>query len=498
MQGVDTLIAFPQWYINYNLNKLLNDKKPGNPIKEVHITLGDFQLNGNVQDIWINVHVTGSDYKIKFILSFSKGTMDYKDLVSSKSMQVNIDGLQVGFDVDLSYEDLENNQTVPDDVKKQVEKLINYFGAGAVTIQQLLMDFQNAVLSQYDPTVTKFPTTMDSSAKAMFALYLQTYIFTLQQTGGNILGYAIKIDNPGSHPDPVATFPPTSLHFITNQYEPPSEMTKDLDTLNYLLMTNGNTFPRIDKNYWGNYIVPEDDIKGCYGTMAISKKLFFQDYLLPKISTFVNKYWTFSTDPKSLDPKWEEKSGNFDEEGTFRSENSSAHTEEKSDEAFFNLSVFTTASYCPTKNEIIIERETMFDIEVKHHSLKTSRFKCWYKVPLTITISLNGINEGKLEVSVLAVTEPNPDPSIVSDMPMWWLVEKTEGELGIGTQKVELLLDNFCKKSVDTSLLNGIVDEISNSLHFNTFVFPFGSQLYMSDPIFNNEGDLLIGLKSKY
>lgn len=510
MQGVHMIVAFPQWYINYNLDMLLKNGKTqtGGSLQNVSLQFRNKKcwLHGTISKIWTNIYVNGATNKVKFIISFLNGEMDYYDLTMDppEKKQTKIDGLQFGFDVDLGYENLENNQTIPDNVKTEVEKLLNNYGEGAVTIQQLFMDFQNAVLGQYDPTVTEFPSSMDANAQEAFKDYLGTYMNQLQSVGGNILGYAVKVNNPGSVDDPVATFPPTSLHFVTNQYQGAgSELNTNLDTINYLMMTEGQPLPKIQNNYWGNFIVPGNDVDGKYGVMALSNDLFIKRFMIQKTSQFVNKYWTFNNVDNSLIPVYIENTGDFiltPDGGIFSSGIKSGHTKANDNYANFNFSVDTKLSAIENTNKIFIERSTNFDIEVVHKGIfSNSSYKLWYHVPLTITIELCGINDGKLAVEVSSKTT-EPDPDFVYSEPYGWMITKDEGNPSIW-KSVGNEMDNYVTQLVNTAVLKGtlpqVKNEIENSLRLESFVFPYGSQLFMSDPIFNHERDLLIALKYK-
>ncbi|SFR93237.1 hypothetical protein [Anaeromicropila populeti] len=514
MQGVHLIVAFPQWYLNYNLALLLKNGKTekGESLKDVKLQFKNSNcwLSGKISKMWTNVYVNGTTNKVKFIISFAEGCMDYYDIeqVPPEKKQAKIDGLQFGFDVDLSIENLKSDKIISADVKKQVEKLLNNYGEGAVTIKQLFMDFQNAALSQYDATVTVFPDSMDASAKQMFHKYLEVYLLELKKAGGNVLGYAVNINNPGQVQDPVATFPPTSVNLVTNQYQGgSSKFDTSLDTIHYLLMTQGQSLPDIQNKYWGNYIVPGDDKLGRYGAMAISNDLFIKKYILVKTAQFVNKYWTFTNNTKSLDPQYTEKSGEFVSTttgGKFNSSVTSGYSATAANDAYFNFSVTTTLSPVENTNKIMIKRVTDFDIKVVHwygiknHALN-SHIKVYYHVPVAITIELIGISEGKLAVNITSKM-PEPDPSAVYSDEYGWLCTGVEGGIpgwkGVG-EEMEKQITKFVKLAILEGTLPKLKDEIENSLRLEPFVFPYGSQLFMRDPSFNNEGDLLIGLQYK-
>jgi hypothetical protein len=524
MQGVDTIVAMPQWYINYNLNNLLQNgtTTTGDSLKNVSLTIGENSwLNGILSQIWTNVYVPESVSKVKFILKFASGTMDYYDLskVPPVKETADITDLQFGFDVDLSYADVTDNQTLPADVKDRAEKLITSLGTGAFSIKQLLMDFQNAVLSEYDSSITLFPSNFPASAVGAFPTYLNTYLSQLEQAGGNILGYAVKVDNPGQTPDPIATFPPTNLEFVTNQYRPnenpqPSDLQPDLDTVNFLMMTAGNNFPPNPKPWWGNFVIPNDDNNGWYGSLAMANELFVKQFLLPHLAPLVNTYWQLTDANDTLNPSYTLQSGAFTPTtdglgGTWGSgiQSSLSHQTNavSNDDAYYNCSVEVNLNIKPGSNQIVISRKTNFDIHYIHwygvegHAI-SSDFHVWYEVTLMITITLLGVQDGKLHVQSNSTYSPQKEPNHLYEDPYGWLITQTDGSYPIWQSvgdTMDTVINNFVDVAMPQALLPSIDQIVTNALDLSPFVFPGGAQLFMANPVFNDEGDLLLGLQYK-
>ena len=63
MQGVDTIIAMPQWYVNFNLASLLKNGTTtnGQSLREVKLTYanGTSWLVGVIERLWTKVYVEG-------------------------------------------------------------------------------------------------------------------------------------------------------------------------------------------------------------------------------------------------------------------------------------------------------------------------------------------------------------------------------------------------------------------------------------------------------
>ena len=446
-----------------------------------------------------------------FVLQFQSGTMEYWDVTVDPPVKESADlvGLQFGFDVNLAAAAVAIDGPLPDDVKKRVTELLTYLGPGAFTIQQLFMDLQNAVLSQYDPAVTVFPFTMSPSARAAFPQYLAQYMAQLQSAGGNILGYAVTVSDTADLP---ATFPPTSLEFVTNQYQGGPDGTTldpDLDTINYLMMTGGQGFPGNLLPWWGDFVVPGDDNNGWYGTMAMANDLFIQQFLLPRLAPLVLQYWTFSHNDGSLLPDYSVQSGTFTPQalgGTWSSGTQSGTSHRtntfSNDDIAYTMTITATLAVLPGTNTIQIIRNTDFDILYTHwygaenNALK-SQFQVWYNVPLTITIELLGIMNGQLQVNVTSTTRQKNPNTNYSD-PYGWDITQTAGSTSIWNSIVDDMdtaINTMVGLAMPTALLPGVATTIQENLNFAPFVFPGGAQLFMANPEFTDAGDLLLGLQ---
>lgn len=506
MQGVDTIVAVPQWYVNFNLDTLLRNgvTAEGKSLRDVRLadSSGTGWLTGRISKLWTKVFVDGSVTRMTFILQFESGTMDYWDLsvAPPQNSRCDVGGLQFGFDVDLGVARVQQDQTLPDDVKKRVTELLTYLGPGAFSIQHLFMDFENAVLSQYNPTVTVFPATMPPAATAVFPVYMATYMRQLRAVGGNILGYAITVSEDADLP---ATFPPTSLVCVTNQYRggPDGEdRDPDLDTINYLMMTGGARLPANLRPYWGNFVVPADDADGLCGKVAMAKQLFVQQFLLPRLAPLVLTCWTFKDNSSSLDPNYTVDTGGFAPTplgGSWSSGVRSGTSRHGGAEAKYTMSIRVDCAVTPGLNSVVITRTTDFDIQ--YTNWLGTDFRTWYNIPLTITIELIGVSDGRLQVSVSSATR-EPAPEAVYAEPYGWDIVRTAGSYSIWalvSADMDRTIDSMVRLAMPTALLPDIKDTIENCLNLDPFVFPGSAQLFMKDAAFSAAGDLLLGVQYK-
>ncbi len=518
MQGIDTILAMPQWYVNYNLRELLEygTTIEGKSLKDISLQMqGNNWLTGRVSSLSTSLYVDGSVKKVKFIITFESGTMEYYDIykLPPEKMQADISGLVFGFLVNLSFEDLVSEEDLPDDVKKQILERMSKLGEGAFTIQQFFMDLTEAAVSTPDSTITHYPTGFSDSAKAVFPIYMATYINGIRSAGGHVLGYGVKVQNPGGVDDPVASYPPTLLEFVTNRYIGyTGQIQTDLDCILYLMMTGNNpTFPPNLAPWWGNYVVPGDDVEGVYGCMAMSGGIFVKQFLLSRLAPIVCTYWELQNTNNSLDISSRDAVGQFTptaDGGTWSTGQISSLSKKNNtfsaDDAAYNSSFEVTLSIGKGDNKIVILRTMYFDVEVTHwygvrdHSISSS-IHVWYEIPTTITITMDGLDKGALQVNV-DVKNKEADPSIAYGDPYGWLITKVKGSESIWKEVGDLqerCINDAVNVAVPKGLGTNIKNKIEQSLNLMPFIFPGGSQLYMKNPAFNYNGDLLVGIQYK-
>lgn len=516
LQGVDTVLAMPQRYLNARLDDLLQNAttSDGKPLADVRLSMnpgGSAWLTGKVSKLGVRVVVPGSVGTVVFTVTFSEGTMDYYDVTSDPPVKQHCDiaGLRAGFLVDLTRAGVGLTADLPEDVRNRAAAL----PAGSFTIEQLMMDFDNADLTSFDKRTTTFPENMSPAAVSMFADYLATYLRKLRSVGGHVLGYAITVPD---WQDPVASFPPTTLGFATNQYhgdpaEPVDELVGNgaLDTVNYLMMTGDAKLPDNPKPWWGNFVTPADGVGNTgYGTLAMAKNLFVDQYLLPALSPLVCGYWTLGDRKKSLEPRTTPATGVLVPTatgGTWKSARQTGQSRKtnalSNDQVTYDFNWDVSVDIPSGGDRIKVTRVVTFEIGYKHwygvkdHAASTS-YTVKYEVPLWLTITLLGAVDGRPQVSVTGATT-QPAPNTLYDLPHGQYLTGTEGTSSIWANVQDLMektIDAAVEPAVAEALPARLADTIATTLNLSPFVFPGGAQLSMTDALFNDARDLLFGV----
>jgi hypothetical protein len=120
-------------------------------------------------------------------------------------------------------------------------------------------------------------------------------------------------------------------------------------------------------------------------------------------------------------------------------------------------------------------------------------------VPVTYTVTLLGVSDGALQVSVVQSIPPQP-PNTVYDTDYGWLVTSTSGSYSMWASvndTFDEVLRNGIAACIPDAIPPGMTDALQQSLNLMPFVFPGGSQLFMKNPVFSQAGDLTVGLSYK-
>jgi hypothetical protein len=494
MQGVSTLLAVPQWYVNLQLDKLLRTGRTttGGSLKDAALRMpgaSDPWLAGQLSQLATTIYVAGSPAVMRLLVTFGSGSLQYDN-----GKSCDIGGLRLVVTADLG-------RARP-----------RGYEQGGFTIEQFFMDLQAASAVSYNPS-TSFPPSMPDAAKQQFPNLLAKYLQGAAAAGGTLLGYAVPVPAAG---EPAATAPITSLQLVSNQFTRNSAPTEDpdLDTVTYLAMAGGKPFPRNLNRWWGNFVGPDDGRNaelGWYGTIAVARDVLL-DYLDSAVSPEVCGYWKLKNADATTAMQHDPGTGTLQKTGDgARWQSGELHSRSRlknsasTDDGDFWFSWNVDLAAQPGRTTVSITRKATFKVRATHwygiaDHAATAYLQYNYDIPLTVTIALLGVMDGKLQVSVTTSTkQPNPNTNYAQ--PYGWYLTGTERG-GSATnddiaRTMRNTLDNAVKAAVPEVLASGIETRISTILNRKPFVLPGGSQLNMINPSFNDERDLLLGVSYK-
>jgi hypothetical protein len=169
--------------------------------------------------------------------------------------------------VNLSMQDVAKSSLPADLIKKLQNVDENIF-----SIQQLYLDLNTAALDSIEGVT--FPALVDTPAQQLLTFYLKQQ----QKTNEAMFGVSVKTKSASVT---APTLAPTYVDFCVTPYVDASgnKSNPNLDTLNYLVMTNNNTPPSYTpKSFNFNWVTDEQ----IHGAMAIKRQPFV-NFLLDEL-----------------------------------------------------------------------------------------------------------------------------------------------------------------------------------------------------------------------
>ncbi len=217
---------------------------------------------------WINIvelYTDKGNQTIRYNVTFK-----YSEFKAPKwQLDIKQDGpWVVRFTVKLALQDVAKG-ALPDDVKKQLLKVDENMFA----IQQLYMDLNTTGLESYEGI------DIPAFVKGVLESLLKQYLKQQQKESKPLFGVAVKFKHANVAPP---TLTPTDVNFCVTPYRDAAgkNTNPNLDTLNYLVMTNHNPPPAYPPaSFPFNWV---DDPK-THGAMAIKRQPFV-DFLVPQLN----------------------------------------------------------------------------------------------------------------------------------------------------------------------------------------------------------------------
>jgi hypothetical protein len=285
LKDYDTVVAVTQNSINetlavylnglqkqvglyYNVDEQGNFVPAQDPSSADYIFTGtlDYTLdaNGNPVDM-VMLYTDKGVQTLAYNITFSNA--EFKSTVPPKfdvSQQAGGNPWVISFLVDLKNAEVTLSE-LPAATQAAVKNATKDLPADMFSIQQLYLDLNNSVFDSFQNI-----TGMNTFAGTILTGIMQSYLASLQKSGGIIFGYSIKL-TPSNVPPP--TFAPTALDFCVTPYTDNSgnHSNPGLDTLNYLIMTNNNALPPQPPSAFGFNWVDDPTIQG---TMAVRHGLY--------------------------------------------------------------------------------------------------------------------------------------------------------------------------------------------------------------------------------
>jgi hypothetical protein len=425
-----------------------------------------------------------------FNLNFVSGKFEYFIGFGPEAVKHSADvgKWKFAFKVDLSLQKL---STKPQEIQDKI------LVPGEYSVNQLLLDFGEPGLIQFDRSKSTIPGPVDADKEFFLGRFLQYYIAHLQATGKTVLGYAVTVPDPKIANRLAPSFPPTLVKHQTMCFQSETRTgPSGSDMFMFLEMTGEEPkFPGGPLKISGNWVTP-----GIHGTMAICKWNFWDRYLFDHLKPFnsivldmVNRLKICAEKEEQLrdDEKFEWSCTNKprpsnDSLGWIGVANGAdfSWSGRHYSEEFMESTVTTELRWTAGSNQIKLKVNVHLERQTTSGGASSGITNVTHiYVNRELTLSLNSVLKGGLAV----VVEEAPPKVWAEGHKSWLFLELSSGQ--VPERMMKHVETRLVKE--DHDLVKGLEDALNGQKHF---IFPAGGTFAMKDPVFNAEGDLLIGL----
>ena len=269
-----------------NAQKELSDLFAQKKYEEYGKKLGDYQSKGVLYNYGWSGNINApaitilqkDTQNLLFKLNFASGALYSSSDPTKPIITYDLKDTIYAFNVPIGRIEInDKNKILTPAAKDQVTKVIRDSGLtdADFTIESLFMDFENANISNFDESTSKFPSGSTKSLQITVEDYFKLVV--AKEKNPFILGYGVSVKKIDS---PKALFQPTSVHYSTSY-----SSKKGCNAFNFVMMQLGSDFPS-GQNVG---ILPKSlletasDISKIDGVLAINYTYFQSAFLDPFI-----------------------------------------------------------------------------------------------------------------------------------------------------------------------------------------------------------------------
>ena len=519
LQGYDQIIAVSEDAINAILNtryssllKLAKDKR----LRSFkHSIPKHGTIDATLGAPRIQFHVPDNADMVRFFLKFATGSLTYWDGEGRDAEEVvqPFRDWTIGFDVSL---DMQKLTTVPQEIRDKLSLAHDQ----SYSASQIILSLSSAAAAKMNWLISSTPGLTPAADtqevfKTHFEDYMKLYLSWMSKGTFSVLGYAIHAEtsdqNVGTAKAPkyvnyrIQEYAPTTTQF--QDYHRTSQDNAGLDALIFLQKIEGTTAPNVSDyspSKAGNWIVG-----GLPVSLAVSKDVFWNAFILDKLqvvntqsltlanniyhwvyvktaTTSTNNTWIISSKDKPTEASWV----NGDTSATyswseFKPDNHTWMSGMSKDE--ITTKINNEIKWTPGGNAISLSIDIFIHKYVWSQEGEVDRQTANFTISLkwSLSITLSTIVDGGLATHIESTTpvlDIEKQANSIWDPPNERSDFKSQGE---ETIKSGFHSDDF-KSSLET-LLNTQ----------SKFIFLAGAEFFMSNPVFDNNGDILVELSYK-
>jgi hypothetical protein len=280
--GFDIVAAITEDTINFQFEQLFAQ---GGMPTTLKLDLSDtgISIDARLAPPEVSLLVPDTTATVLFLLHLSSGSFSYYEGFGPKAKPntVPIKNWVYAFRVNMNFAALAADALKKGNLSEVVRRSLSAFDSKMFTIKQLLLDFENCDIADFDPTHTSMPLPDGKPASPNTITQWQTglsnYFKSLKGTGNPyVLGYAVQSNDADADPGTPALLNPTGGTFSTFQ----DGRTEGMSTLNFLLKTDrvsDDKLPPVPPN--GVFDKPLVTDTAYDGAMVIDSDVFRAGYL---------------------------------------------------------------------------------------------------------------------------------------------------------------------------------------------------------------------------
>ena len=272
LTGYDMVTAITQNVINAQFRKLWADD-----VIRQHLDTkkSSMSLVADIGAPKVSLEVAGSHQRVIFMLPLDSGSFNHWTFEEEdpKLISTPIDKWILAFEVNMGMEQIRQDYLREGGKKKIIPPVVldslNAFTDDHFNISHIFLDLENADLANFDSVRTVMPN-LSVTDEQQLKILLGSYFSKLKGTDNPyICGYSIATKDPSKTAGSMPIFRPTYCTYSTHQHQAVHPIT-GLDTLNYLLMTDGRQGPTNPKaGIFDINWVESEDVYGVHGYFEV-------------------------------------------------------------------------------------------------------------------------------------------------------------------------------------------------------------------------------------
>ncbi|KAF7166596.1 hypothetical protein CNMCM5623_000191 [Aspergillus felis] len=519
----DQIIVLSQKVINAGFKNMwkLAQGDDDSPLTHFKKSIHGEYIEADVGIPSVNLHVESREPMLYFLLALTNGELAvYESDDSDKLFKWDIKDWVLAFNVVINQKKITKDS---EEYKKFKERA--GLPESNFSLAQLFIDASSS--TKFNEDLTTFGehklSELTPAAKASVLQFIDHWIKVMSESGSSILGYSAQREQNknGDELNKYApSFPPTSIDYFCYPWRGAdgsgaNKDDQDNNALSYLLMSDFKIPPAEGSmKYSGPWVDGDDRV----ASFCMNRALFW-NWMLPIARQVVvamtpvpdtpyvsyagtpsdmpwrtgPRYHIGDTDASANDYKWvPNPSGGWSTSSPMKFETNTVYDPHNSNDWMvgeeWGDNIEATVSFGAGTERLTVKGGSKFRYQIDHHRDGMSGTSFWVEVftDWQLSIDMTSIEEG----GIVFHPKENNDEDVK-------VTYKEYGDMKMGSTAEDLAqsIADHVKQNM-TAALDSVSYTLSQAMaNANRLCLPAAGTFFMKDPVFNENGDLLIKLK---